>query len=190
MINDVPPSTDNAAMSCNEQRFRAAQACLPRLGRGLAFLALALLAIGAATLALLRYSVPSSSGVATLAGLSEPVEVVYDREAVPHIRAGASDDAYTALGFVHAQHRLWQMELMRRAGQGRLSELFGDATLSADMFTRTLDLYGHAERSVSALSPQGRGANVLLVLADVDAEQPELFLHLQNGRQRPAFDRA
>ena len=142
----------------NEYALRTPHRCLLRLGRGLAFVALALLAIGAATLALLRHSVPISSGVATLAGLSAPVEVVYDREAVPHIRASTSDDADAALGFVHAQQRLWQMELMRRAGQGRLSELFGDATLSSDKFTRTLDLYGHAERSVGALTPRGRGA--------------------------------
>ena len=66
------------------------------------------------------------------------------------------DDLFCALGFLHAQDRLWQMELTRRAGQGRLSEIFGDRTFSTDVFLRTLDLYGHAERSQAVLSPEIR----------------------------------
>src|SRR5262249_25148318 len=51
------------------------------------------------------------------------------------------------------QDRLWQMELQRRAGQGRLSEIFGEPTYATDVLLRTLDLYGHAERSLAALEP-------------------------------------
>ena len=101
----------------------------------------------------LRSTVPSPSGALAIAGLSAPVEVVRDREAVPHIFAQTTDDLFCALGFLHAQERLWQMELTRRAGQGRLSEIFGDRTFSTDVFLRTLDLYGHAERSQAVLSP-------------------------------------
>jgi penicillin amidase len=72
--------------------------------------------------------------------------VVRDKEGVPHIFAKTTDDLYLALGFVHAQDRLWQMELQRRTGQGRLSEIFGERTFTTDVFLRTLDLYGHAER--------------------------------------------
>ena len=57
---------------------------------------------------------------------------------------------------MHAQDRLWQMELLRRAGQGRLSEIFGERTFATDVFLRTLDLYGHAERSLAALPPEAR----------------------------------
>src|SRR5262245_36089222 len=71
--------------------------------------------------ALMRSTVPSASGALALAGLSAPAEVTRDREGVPHIFARSSDDLYMALGFVHAQDRLWQMELQRRTGQGRLS---------------------------------------------------------------------
>ena len=81
-----------------------------------------------------------------------------DRESVPHVIARTTDDLFCALGFLHAQDRLWQMELARRAGQGRLSEIFGGRTFSTDVFLRTLDLYGHAERSEAALSPQIRAS--------------------------------
>jgi len=118
---------------------------------------LALLAAGLGY-AVLRGTVPSPSGNLAIAGLSAPVEVIRDREGVPHIFAKTTDDLYTALGFVHAQDRLWQMELQRRTGQGRLSEIFGERTFTTDVFLRTLDLYGHAERSLAALPAEARSA--------------------------------
>ena len=60
---------------------------------------------------------------------------------------------FCALGFLHAQDRLWQMELTRRTGQGRLSEMFGERTFTTDVFLRTLDLYGHAERVAGGALP-------------------------------------
>ena len=84
--------------------------------------------------------------------------MIRDREGVPHIFAKSIDDLYMALGFVHAQDRLWQMELQRRTGQGRLSEIFGERTFNTDVFLRTLDLYGHSERSVAALPLQAKNA--------------------------------
>jgi penicillin amidase len=118
----------------------------------------------------LRNSVPPTSGTLAMAGLSAPVEVVRDREGVPHIFAKTGNDLYAALGFVHAQERLWQMELLRRTGQGRLSEIFGERAFTTDVFLRTLDLYGHAERSLgglpaetrSALEAYARGVNAFL----------------------------
>ena len=104
---------------------------------------------------LLRNTVPSASGALAIAGLSAPVEVVRDREGVPHVFAKSMEDMLCALGFLHAQDRLWQMELTRRTGQGRLSELFGERTFTTDVFLRTLDLYGYAERSLAALPPAG-----------------------------------
>src|SRR5436190_17323372 len=109
-----------------------------------------LLLAAAAGYALLRNTVPSASGSLAIAGLSAPVEVVRDREGVPHIFAKSMDDMLSALGFLHAQDRLWQMELTRRTGQGRLSELFGERTFTTDVFLRTLDLYGYAERSFAS----------------------------------------
>lgn len=118
-----------------------------------------LLVLAAGTVyGLLRNTVPAASGSLAIAGLSQPVEVMRDREAVPHIFAGSLDDLHVALGFIHAQDRLWQMELQRRTGQGRLSEIFGEATYGTDVFIRTLDLYGHAERSLAVLAPEARRA--------------------------------
>jgi penicillin amidase len=128
------------------------------VGIGLAGLAgLAVVAAGLGYAAL-RNTVPGASGTLAIAGLSAPAEVVRDREGVPHIFAKTSDDLYMALGFVHAQDRLWQMEMQRRTGQGRLSELFGERTVGADVFLRTLDLYGHAERSLAALPAEAKAA--------------------------------
>jgi penicillin amidase len=104
----------------------------------------------------LKNTVASPSGTLAIAGLSAAVEVVRDKEGVPHIFAKSEDDLHCALGFIHAQDRLWQMELLRRTGQGRLSEMFGERTFTTDVFLRTLDLYGHAERSLAALSPEAR----------------------------------
>src|SRR4051794_18641900 len=131
--------------------------------------ALALIA-AAAAFAVLRNTVPSPSGTLAIAGLSAPVEVVRDREGVPHVSAKTTDDLFCALGFLHAQDRLWQMELTRRAGQGRLSEMFGEYTFPTDVFLRTLDLYGYAQRSQAVLSPEikasleayARGVNALI----------------------------
>src|SRR2546425_6645619 len=85
--------------------------------------ALAILAAGGGYV-LFRNTVASPSGSLAIAGLSGPVEIVRDREGVPHIFARSMEDLFCALGFVHAQDRLWQMELLRRSGQGRLSEIF------------------------------------------------------------------
>ena len=81
---------------------------------------------------------PQLRGKNKLAGIKSDVEVFYDDFGVPHIYAKSAEDAYTAFGYVHAQDRLFQMDLMRRAGLGELSELFGADFTDADMFFRTL----------------------------------------------------
>lgn len=88
----------------------------------------------------LRGSLPQLDGSITLDGLSGPVEIIRDRAAIPHIYAATSRDAYFALGFVHAQDRLWQLEMNRRIGSGRLAEIFGAAALDQDKFLRTLGI--------------------------------------------------
>src|SRR5262245_4925033 len=119
----------------------------------LGFSLLVLLGISGLAWAWLKSTVPAFSGTLAIPGLSAHVEVIRDNEGVPHIFASTVDDGLCALGFLHAQDRLWQMELARRAGQGRLSEIFGPSTLDRDVLLRTLDLYGHADRSLSAISP-------------------------------------
>lgn len=86
----------------------------------------------------------------TVSGIGAPVEIVRDNAAVPHIFGKSDEDVFFGLGFVHAQDRLWQMTMLRRTVQGRLSELFGRATLATDELMRRLDLYGLALESVGA----------------------------------------
>ncbi len=106
----------------------------------------------------LRTSLPQMNGSVTLAGLNSPVEIVRDANAVPHIFAENAADAYFALGYVHAQDRLWQMELTRRAGAGRLAEVLGETALESDLYLRTLGLDRLAEAMFETASPEVRAA--------------------------------
>ena len=73
-------------------------------------------------------------------GDSAPVEIVFDDMAVPHIYAATENDAMYALGYVHASERLWQMDLLRRAGAGELSALLGADMVENDQYLRTLGM--------------------------------------------------
>ena len=91
-----------------------------------------------------------------VAGIRGSVEIVRDNADVPHIFAGDDLDVFYALGFTHAQDRLWQMTMLRRTAQGRLSEQFGPRTLKVDKLMRRLDLYNLAVSSVKAQDPKTR----------------------------------
>jgi penicillin amidase len=93
-------------------------------------------------------SAPIIEGSIAAAGLGAPVSVVRDANAVPHIYAKNEDDAYFALGFVHAQDRLWQLEMNRRIYSGRLAEILGEAALPTDRFLRTLGVAENARHEV------------------------------------------
>ncbi|MFC4454381.1 penicillin acylase family protein [Deinococcus sonorensis] len=129
-----------------------------RLWRGVGWvLFVVLLAMLAAVVVLRKVSNPLTSGTLTLPGLQGPVSVTRDRWGVPHIRATASDqDALYALGFVHAQDRLWQMDFQRRVAQGRLSEVLGEAAVPQDKFLRTWGFYRAAQAALPALSARSR----------------------------------
>lgn len=106
----------------------------------------------------LRTGLPAESGEIAVRGLDAPVRVYRDKHGIPTIFARSDGDAYFALGYLHAQDRLWQMEMQRRIGAGRLSEVVGPATVKLDRLMRTLGLYRLAEADVAALSPETRGA--------------------------------
>lgn len=106
----------------------------------------------------LRTSLPQTSGRLVLAGPSAEIRIARDAAGVPHIAAANDRDATFALGFVHAQDRLFQMDMMRRLGAGRLSEILGAPALGTDRTMRTLGLYRAAERQFTALSPPLRAA--------------------------------
>src|SRR5207249_1077058 len=78
--------------------------------------------------------------------ITAPVDIIRDADAIPHVFAANKLDALFGLGYVHAQDRLWQMEFQRRIGHGRLSEIFGRATVPQDRFLRTVG-FGRAARS-------------------------------------------
>src|ERR1700741_4257812 len=101
---------------------------------------------------LLRRSLPVVNGDVQVAGLTAPVEIVRDAGDVPHIFAANKNDAFFGLGYAHAQDRLWQMEFQRRVGHGRLSEIFGDATVPQDRFLRTVG-FGLAARAAWDSTP-------------------------------------
>src|ERR687893_2351101 len=103
---------------------------------------------------LLRRSLPALSGLVELSGLEGPVEVLRDRFGVPQIFAGNERDLFFIQGYVHAQDRLFQMELGRRAGNGRLSELIGGSALDFDRLSRTLGLGRVAAASEKYGSPE------------------------------------
>lgn len=95
-------------------------------------------------------SIPTYDETLQVAGIDAPVEIVRDNAGVPHIFGASDTDVYYGLGLAHAQDRLWQMLLLRRTAQGRLSELFGTRTVKIDELLRRFDLYALAVRSASA----------------------------------------
>src|SRR5438477_12952334 len=116
----------------------------------------------------LRQSLPAISGRVTIGGISAPVDIVRDADAIPHIIATSKADAFFGLGYVHAQDRLWQMEFQRRIGHGRLSEVFGEATIPQDRFLRTVG-FGRAARAAWDATPAWAREQVDAYVAGVNA---------------------
>jgi len=92
---------------------------------------------------------PVYSGELRLTGLSDKTEVFFDTYGVPHIYGKNEADVFRALGYIHAQERLFQMELIRRVSSGRISELFGSSVLDVDRFFRMLGILEHAKASAA-----------------------------------------
>ncbi len=105
---------------------------------------------------LLRSSLPAREGAIRLTGLSGSVDVLYDAFGVPHIYASNEKDLFMAEGFLHAQERMWQMDLMRRAANGRLSEIFGEKTVKIDRYFKMLGLWHAADSDIIKLDPDVR----------------------------------
>ena len=126
----------------------------------LLFLIVVLLVAGVA--GLLWSTLPPTTQQAHIPGLAAPVEIGFDADGIPRIRAANDTDAAAALGFVHARDRMFQMELMRRAASGRLSEIAGPATLPIDRMMRVLGLRrARRGRSAAAARRHARAAGRL-----------------------------
>ncbi|TPG59826.1 penicillin acylase family protein [Roseomonas nepalensis] len=126
------------------------------LWRGLALLVALPVLAAAGIAALLWATLPAEVEALRLPGLSAPVEIDFDPRGVPRIRARTERDAAMALGVLHARDRLFQMEMTRRNGAGRLSEIAGPATLRLDRTMRTLGLQERARADLVALPPEAR----------------------------------
>ena len=121
----------------------------------LTFLFVIVAAMAAGTWWLASSATPAQ-GRWPMAGLTGPVEVLRDAWGIPHIFAASEVDAATALGWVHAEDRMAQMEAMRRTGAGRLAEVAGPMALPSDRWMRTLGLYDLAKRQYPRLSERSR----------------------------------
>ena len=132
-------------------------------------------------------SLPDYDAESVVRGLNAPVEIVRDNANVPHIFGKSDADVYFALGFAHAQDRMWQMTMLRRTAQGRLSELFGERTLEIDKVIRRYDIYNLAVASVEdqdkpttiALDAYAAGVNAWLAEVNAGARgrgTPEMWL--------------
>ncbi len=110
---------------------------------GISLLALLVIASG---YGFLRTKLPQRSGEIKLSGLKSKVDVVFDKWGIPHIEAANEQDAYHALGYLNAQDRIFQLELMVRVAHGRLSEMLGEATLDVDRYFRTLGIQRFAKK--------------------------------------------
>ena len=95
--------------------------------------------------------IPNYEGEIEIKNLTEEVAVYFDANGTPHINAQNQHDAYTALGYVHAQDRLWQMELIRRIAAGRLSEIFGEKLIDTDKFMSGLGIEESAQKTIQNL---------------------------------------
>lgn len=115
-----------------------------------------LIAVAGLLLWYLRAVEPQVAGTVTLPGFERPVQIVRDREGVPHIFAASEADAVAALGFAHAQDRLWQMEMNRRIADGRLAEIVGAPGLETDRFLRTIGIRRAAEAIFTNLETETR----------------------------------
>ncbi len=168
---------------------------LARIGRGLgraaAALASFLVVVAAAGYLCLLAALPQIEGTIEVPGLDAPVTIVRDRFAVPHIEAASLTDAAYALGFVHAQDRLWQMEFQRRIGSGRLAEVLGAPALATDRFMRLMGFHRLAEASLAHIAPatvrrlEAYAAGVNALLATRRGPLPPEFLILRHFELEP-----
>ncbi|MDH4565754.1 penicillin acylase family protein [Pseudomonas sp. BN414] len=109
---------------------------------------------------------PVRDGELAMAHLQAPVTVRYDERGVPHIQAANEADMYRALGFVHAQDRLFQMEMLRRLARGELAEILGARLVDTDRLFRTLGIRAHADAYASKINKDSPATKALQAYLD------------------------
>ena len=124
----------------------------------------------------LQTTKPKYEGEISLKNIGKETTVFFDDYGVPHIYATSQKDAMTALGYVHAQDRLWQMELLRRIAPGRLSELFGTKALKNDLFFAGIGIEENSEKAVAQLDKNSE--TYILAMAYIDG----INQYMQEGK--------
>jgi penicillin amidase len=104
-----------------------------------------------------RASLPQYDGTIAVSGLTQPVQVIRDAQGVPTIKAATLDDLFFAQGYIVAQERLWQMDMIRRFASGDLAAILGPDFVAVDREQRILGLRQVAEKAVATMSPEQRG---------------------------------
>jgi penicillin amidase len=94
---------------------------------------------------------PAVSGSEKVKGIQENVEILWDKWGIPHIYANSANDAYFAQGYIHASHRLWQLEFFKRVTRGEISEILGEATIDVDKHYRIIGFHRIAKKSANNL---------------------------------------
>ncbi|MCZ8230341.1 penicillin acylase family protein [Flavobacterium sp.] len=130
------------------------------------FLFLFLIVLVLALVGYAFYTKPKYEGELALKNIEKATTVYFDDFGVPHIYANSQKDAMVALGYVHAQDRLWQMELMRRIAPGRLSEIFGSVALKNDMFFAGLGIEEASEMAIAKLDKNGKDYQLAMAYLD------------------------
>src|ERR1700694_34302 len=151
---------------------------IPRIIGGMVLLICMI--VGGGSLYLLS-SLPQLDGRIAVQGSTGEVRIARDADGVPLIHGANDEDAAFGLGFAHAQDRLFQMELQRRYGAGRLAEIFGPQALATDRQMRVLGLYRAVETEIPTLSPAVRRG------LDAYAAGVNAFLATRRGALPPAF---
>ena len=128
------------------------------IAKGFGLLLLLVVVLAAGAWLYLQESLPRLDGEVQVKGISAPVEVVRDKEGVPHLFAKNDADGWFALGYVHAQDRLWQLEFQRRVGAGRLAEIMGEPAYDNDRLMRTLGIAQAARRMAERADAPTRAA--------------------------------
>jgi penicillin amidase len=131
---------------------------------------------------LIQRCTPQLDGELAVAGFDQPVQIRRDKHGIPHIWAENRADLFRTQGFVHAQERLWQMEQNRRVARGTLCELFGEAALDADRFSRIIGFWRAAQRELAALDADTRQ------VLDWYAEGVNAFIRTRAGRLAAEFN--
>src|ERR1700681_1629613 len=133
---------------------------ISRIVRILLWLMLAVLILLAGAIGYAYYvahsALPQLDGRLQISGLTAPVTVTRDRHGVPAIDAASLEDLFFAQGYVTAQDRLWQMDILRRYGSGELSEILGEDTLKLDREQRILGLRAAARKALEMANPRDR----------------------------------